>query len=162
MIEVIDNGIGISKEDISIAVQRHATSKIQNAEDLEHISSLGFRGEALASIAAVSNFSIQSHSVDEKTGNLVLIEGGKIVGKKSVGSPCGTSVRVENLFFNTPARLKFLKQELTEKRAIIGLVQKYAFAYSDIQFQLMIDRKGHTANQREWQPAPGFIYTVRS
>jgi len=141
LIEVVDDGVGIAEEDIRFAAHRHATSKIQNITDLEHITSLGFRGEALASIAAVSIFTIQSHAVDENNGNLIRMEGGKFILKKTVGGPNGTLVRVENLFFNTPARLKFLKQELTEKRAIIGLIQKYALAYSSIQFQLVMDGK---------------------
>jgi len=141
LIEVVDDGVGIAEKDIRFAAHRHATSKIQNITDLEHITSLGFRGEALASIAAVSIFTIQSHAVDESSGNLMRMEGGKFIAKKTVGGPHGTLVRVENLFFNTPARFKFLKQELTEKRAIIGLIQKYALAYSSIQFQLVMDGK---------------------
>ncbi len=141
LIEVADDGVGMSAEDMSLVVQRHATSKIRDLDDLEHISSLGFRGEALASIAAVSQFIIQSHTAEESTGHLHQIEAGKLVSSKETGGDAGTIVRVENLFFNTPARLKFLKQELTEKRAILGLVQRYAFAYPHVQFNLMIDGK---------------------
>lgn len=141
LIEVADDGIGISAKDMALVVQRHATSKIQDLDDLEHITSLGFRGEALASIAAVSHFIIQSHSIEDRTGHLHHIEAGKLVSSKEIGGDVGTVVRVENLFFNTPARLKFLKQELTEKRAILGLVQRYAFAYPNIQFTLIMDGK---------------------
>ena len=140
-IEVADDGVGMSAEDMALVVQRHATSKIQDLDDLEHISSLGFRGEALASIAAVSHFTIQSHAAEEITGNLHQIEAGKLVSSKEIGGDAGTIVCVENLFFNTPARLKFLKLELTEKRAILGLVQRYAFAYPHIQFNLKMDGK---------------------
>lgn len=139
LIEVSDNGEGITSKDLKIAVQRHATSKIQNLADLDHITSLGFRGEALASMAAVSHFTIQSRVSDEQTGSQVRMEGGKVVSRKAWGGNTGTSIRVENLFFNTPARLNFLKQELTEKRAIIALVQKYAFNYAGIQFILTMD-----------------------
>lgn len=141
LIEVADNGSGISVEDMKIAVQRHATSKIQNIEDLNYLSSLGFRGEALASIAAVSHFTMQSHAKSENEGTLLRMEGGKLIAKKIWGGPEGTIIRVENLFFNTPARLKFQKQELTEKRAIIGLIQKYAFEYAGIRFFLTMDDK---------------------
>jgi len=99
LIEVVDDGVGISEKDIRFAAHRYATSKIQNITDLEHITSLGFRGEALASIAAVSIFTIQSHAVDESSGNLMRMEGGKFIAKKTVGGPHGTLVRVENLFF---------------------------------------------------------------
>lgn len=141
LIEVADDGIGISAIDMALVVQRHATSKIRDLDDLEHISSLGFRGEALASIAAVSHFTIQSHTKEESSGYLHQIEGGRLVSNREVGGDVGTIVRAENLFFNTPARLKFLKQELTEKRAILGLVQRYAFAYPHVQFILMVDGK---------------------
>lgn len=141
LIEVADDGVGMSAEDMALVVQRHATSKIRDLDDLEHISSLGFRGEALASIAAVSQFTIQSHTAEESTGHLHQIEAGRLVSSKEIGGDAGTIVRVENLFFNTPARLKFLKQELTEKRAILGLVHRYAFAYPHVQFNLMMDEK---------------------
>lgn len=141
LIEVTDNGHGIPSKELSLAIARHATSKIQLAEDLFHIHSLGFRGEALSSIAAVSRFSLQSRVEEEREGNEIIVVGGKLGIQKAVGVPIGSSVRVEDLFFNTPARLKFIKQELTEKRRIIALIQRYAFAYANIRFQLMIDNR---------------------
>jgi DNA mismatch repair protein MutL len=141
LIEVSDNGQGIPAEELPLAIERHATSKIQKADDLSHIHSLGFRGEALSSIAAVSRFTLQSHSKCEREGNEILVIGGKKVSQKVIGIPVGSLVRVEDLFFNTPARLKFLKQELTEKRQIIALIQRYAFAYTNIRYQLIIDNK---------------------
>ncbi len=141
LIEITDNGQGIPGEELPLAIERHATSKIQQADDLSHIRSLGFRGEALSSIAAVSQFTLQSHVENEKEGNEIIINGGKVGSQKTVGMPIGSLVRVEDLFFNTPARLKFIKQELTEKRQIIALIQKYAFAYANIRYQLIIDNK---------------------
>jgi len=139
LIEVSDDGVGIHEEDLPLTIERHATSKIETAEDLTNLHTLGFRGEALASIAAVSEFTLLSHPNQCTQGRLVHCVGG---GKKSiepVGAPFGTSVKVENLFFNTPARLKFLKQEITERRQIVGLVSRYAMAYAHIRFQLTLD-----------------------
>lgn len=141
LIEVADNGQGIPAEESPLAIERHATSKIQQAEDLSHIHSLGFRGEALSSISAVSRFTLQSHVEEEREGNEIIVIGGKQAAQKAIGMPVGSLVRVEDLFFNTPARLKFIKQELTEKRQIIALIQRYAFAYANIRYQLMIDNK---------------------
>ena len=141
LIEVSDNGQGIPAEESPLAIERHATSKIQQADDLSHIHSLGFRGEALSSIAAVSRFTLQSHVEEEREGNEIIVIGGKQAAQKAIGMPVGSLVRVEDLFFNTPARLKFIKQELTEKRQIIALIQRYAFAYANIRYQLMIDNK---------------------
>jgi DNA mismatch repair protein MutL len=141
LIEVSDNGQGIPNEELPLSIERYATSKIQVAEDLFHLHSLGFRGEALSSIAAVSRFTLQSHAVGEIEGNEIIVIGGKNGTNKAVGMPNGSLVRVEDLFFNTPARLKFIKQELTEKRQIITLIQRYAFAYSNIRFHLIIDNK---------------------
>jgi DNA mismatch repair protein MutL len=141
LIEVSDNGQGIPAEESPLAIERHATSKIQQADDLSHIHSLGFRGEALSSIAAVSRFTLQSHVEEEREGNEIIVIGGKQAAQKTIGMPVGSLVRVEDLFFNTPARLKFIKQELTEKRQIIALIQRYAFAYANIRYQLMIDNK---------------------
>ena len=141
LIEVSDNGQGIPAEELPLAIERYATSKIQQADDLSHIHSLGFRGEALSSIAAVSRFTLQSHVEEEREGNEIIVIGGKQAAQKAIGMPVGSLVRVEDLFFNTPARLKFIKQELTEKRQIIALIQRYAFAYAKIRYQLIIDNK---------------------
>lgn len=141
LIEVSDDGVGIFEKDIPLTIERHATSKIETAEDLIHIHTLGFRGEALASIAAVSEFTLLSHPQKTNQGKLIQCVGGRKKKIETCGSPYGTTVRVENIFFNTPARLKFLKKEITEKRQITGLVNRYALAYSQIRFQLVLDNR---------------------
>lgn len=117
LIEVSDDGCGISAEELTLAVARHATSKLRSAEDLFRIETLGFRGEALASIASVSRLTLISREKNAEIGKKIVVEGGKLIASESVGIPVGTLVRVENLFFNVPARLKFLKSDLTEKKS---------------------------------------------
>ena len=107
LIEISDNGQGIPVEEMQLAVARHATSKLQSADDLFHIQTLGFRGEALASIASVSRFTLISRSKAAKSGARLVVEAGKIMQYEPVGVPAGTVVRVEDLFYNVPARLKF-------------------------------------------------------
>lgn len=141
LIEVSDNGAGISMDDLPLAVARHATSKLSTAEDLFHIRTLGFRGEALASIGSVSRLTILSKNPGKKIGARIVVEGGKIVRNEMVGGVPGTIVRVEDLFYNTPARLKFLKRDLTEKQQIDGLVTRYALAYPHNAIQLDEDGK---------------------
>ncbi len=140
-IEVSDDGEGIPTGELPLAVARHATSKLRDAEELSRIHTLGFRGEALASIASVSHFSLISRTSDSITGSLLEVDGSLILGEKTIASPPGTTVRVEDLFFNTPARLKFMKQERSEKQAIENLVTRYAAAYPDVKFQLYLDGK---------------------
>ncbi|MFO3795695.1 MAG: DNA mismatch repair endonuclease MutL [Anaerolineales bacterium] len=135
-IEVADDGCGIPAEELPLAVQRHATSKISRAEDLYHIHTLGFRGEALASIAAVSHLTITSRTIASEHGARIRLEGGRLVGIESVGAPPGTLVRVEHLFYNLPARLKFLKTDLTERRVVDMLISRYALAYPQVRFTL--------------------------
>ena len=136
LIEVADDGCGIPADELSLAVARHATSKLVRSEELFSISTLGFRGEALASIGSVSQMIITSHIADSKTGARIRVEGG-VAGKvEQVGAPVGTVVRVENLFYNVPARLKFLKTDVTERLAIDSLVTRYALAYPDVRFKL--------------------------
>jgi DNA mismatch repair protein MutL len=118
---------------------RHATSKLRAASDLYHIETLGFRGEALASIASVSQLRITTRHNREDAGTFLHIEGGQIVARRSVGAPAGTVIGVENLFYNTPARLKFLKGEMTEKRQIAGVISRYAMAYPRVRFLLEQD-----------------------
>ena len=141
LIETIDNGEGITYKESDIALKRYATSKISSSEDLEKIQTLGFRGEALASIAAVSRFMIESRSENEETGFSSVIEGGDEIGKKSIGRSVGTLIRVEDLFFNVPARLKFLKKDITERRLISLIVSRYALFYSGIRFSLIQEGK---------------------
>lgn len=141
MIEIIDNGSGIESAQSEIALQRYATSKISTSEDLEKIHTLGFRGEALASIAAVSRFTIESRVKNEASGFNYHLEGGEEKSKSSVGRSVGTLIRVEDLFFNVPARLKFLKKDITENRLITLLITKYALFYAGIRFSLLQDGK---------------------
>ena len=141
LIEVIDNGGGIAYEESDIALKRYATSKISSSEDLEKIQTLGFRGEALASIAAVSRFMIESRSENEEIGFNSVIEGGEKTEKKPIGRSVGTLIRVEDLFFNVPARLKFLKKDITERRLISLIVSRYALFSAGIRFSLVQEGK---------------------
>ena len=136
LIEVADDGHGIPAHELELAAARHATSKLVQSEDLFHISTLGFRGEALASIGSVSNMTITSRVAAAREGARLQVDGG-ISGKvEKVGAPVGTVLRVENLFYNVPARLKFLKTDVTERRAIDSLVTRYALAYPNVRFKV--------------------------
>lgn len=135
-IQVADNGSGIAAAEIETAFQRHATSKLREMEDLNAIRTLGFRGEALATIAAVSQLTIISRAAGEDFGTRLTLEGGTIVSRDNSGAPQGTVISVENLFYNVPARLKFLKSDQTEKRLIDEFVTRYALAYPQIRFRL--------------------------
>jgi len=141
LIEVADNGSGIPADELALAVSRHATSKLATAIELFSISTLGFRGEALASIGSVSRMAITSRVVDADTGARIRVEGGQEGTVEKVGAPVGTVVRVENLFYNVPARLKFLKSDTTERRAIDTFVTRYALAYPDVRFKLAEGKK---------------------
>jgi DNA mismatch repair protein MutL len=141
LIEVADDGIGIPSEELSVAVERHATSKLNSAQDLFNISTLGFRGEALASIGSVSRFILTSRSHEADVGARLIVEGGQAYQVESLGTPVGTVARVENLFFNVPARLKFLKSDSTERSQIDALVTRYALAYPSVRFQLKQDAR---------------------
>lgn len=136
---VADNGSGIAAREVDLAFVRHATSKLTTAADLEHVQTLGFRGEALASIAAVSLTTLTTRQRDEETGTQIRIEGGEILQRKSVAATAGTTLVIEHLFFNTPARLKFLKSETTEKRLIAAVVTRCAMAYPAVRFVLEQD-----------------------
>ncbi|MBC7233730.1 MAG: DNA mismatch repair endonuclease MutL [Chloroflexi bacterium] len=141
LIRVSDNGCGIPEDEASLAFTRHATSKISSEEDLTHIQTLGFRGEALASIAAVSHVTMLTCVKNADTGTLLRLEGSELVQKEKRASPPGTIVTVENLFYNTPARLKFLRSEATESSHIIKLVSAYAIAYPELRFTLIDNGK---------------------
>src|SRR5688572_10661169 len=137
LIEVADDGHGIPPAELELAASRHATSKLVQSEDLFRISTLGFRGEALASIGSVSRLTLTSRVKDIKEGARLKVDGG-VAGKvEKVGAPVGTTVSVENLFYNVPARLKFLKTDVTEKRAIDALITRYALAYPQVRFKVM-------------------------
>ena len=140
-ISVKDNGCGILNLDTVRVFERHATSKINNAEDLFRIKSLGFRGEAMASIAAVSEVELTTKSGDEEDGTIIDIRGGYIKQNIRAGHPTGTSVIVRNLFFNTPARKKFLKSDLSEQASITDVVQRQALANPGVSLRLIRDGK---------------------
>src|SRR5574340_219798 len=136
LIEVGDDGSGIPSSELAVAVSRHATSKLSSAEDLFHIDTLGFRGEALASIASVSRMTITTRTPDAGQAARLHVEGGRAGAVEPTGAAPGTLVRVEDLFYNVPARLKFLKSDITERRAIDSLVTRYALAYPVVRFRL--------------------------
>jgi DNA mismatch repair protein MutL len=135
-IRVSDNGCGIPRAEAVLAFARHATSKISSEDDLSHIRTLGFRGEALASIAAVSQVSLLTRAASEDTGTLLRVEAGEVLQNEKHGGTPGTVITVENLFYNTPARLKFLRSEATESSHIIKLTSAYAMAYPELRFNL--------------------------
>lgn len=141
LIEVSDDGAGIPSEEMPLAVARHATSKLRTADDLFHIRSLGFRGEALASVGSVARMVVISRNRDSELGGKLVVEAGKSSGVEKVGVPVGTVITVENLFYNVPARLKFLKTDMTERNLIHQLVTRYAIAYPDIRFRLISEGK---------------------
>ena len=136
---VTDDGIGMTEEDARLAVLRHATSKIQGVEDLFDIASLGFRGEALASIASVSNFVLTTRKQDSEWGTRVIIDGGTCIDCLPYGTTPGTTIEVKNLFYNTPVRRKFLKTERTESIKISDIVGKLALSNPQISFKLIIN-----------------------
>jgi DNA mismatch repair protein MutL len=136
LIQITDNGCGMVRDDALLAFERHATSKIKNAEDLLSVATLGFRGEALPAIASVSRLRLETRAPDEDSGTIVEINGGKIFKVEEAGLPAGTSLTIRDLFFNTPARKKFLKAETTELSHIASLVTHYALAHPDKHFEL--------------------------
>ena len=139
LIRISDDGNGILSDEVELAFARHATSKLRTVHDLESLSPLGFRGEALASIAAVSHISVTTRHHTEAKGTSLRLEGGRTLHHRAVGAPTGTVLTVENLFYNTPARLKFLKAENTEKRHIASVISRYAMAYPHVRFVLEQD-----------------------
>lgn len=146
-IRVTDNGGGIEKEQVPLAFLRHATSKIEKVEDLLQISSLGFRGEALSSISAVSQMEVITKTPEALTGVRYVIEGGREKTLEEVGAPNGTTMLVRNLFFNTPARGKFLKTAMTETGYVSGYMEQLALSHQDISFKYMVNgqTKLHTS-----------------
>lgn len=140
-IEVADDGAGIHSDELPLTISRHATSKLSTAEDLFHIHTLGFRGEALASIGSVSHLAITSRADDSDIGAQLRVDGGHMSDVEPVGVPVGTVVRVADLFYNVPARLKFLKKDITERRHIDEFVTRYALAYPEVRFQLRQDER---------------------
>ena len=139
IIQVIDNGKGMSETDARMAFERHATSKIQKADDLFALSTMGFRGEALASIAAIAQVEVKTRTSDKEVGSLLRISGSKVEAQEPVSTPVGTSICVKNIFYNVPARRKFLKTDQTERRNILVEVERVALAHPDIEFTLIDD-----------------------
>lgn len=140
-IRVTDNGKGILKEDMPLAFERHATSKIRKIEDLEKVYSMGFRGEAVASISSVSKFTMITKTKDDILGHKMVVQGEHVLEREDVGAPQGTTIIVEELFYNTPVRFKFLKQDAAEFRYIKELVQNMALANLNVAFELINDSK---------------------
>lgn len=140
-IRVTDNGEGISSEEAEIAFLRHATGKISSLEDLNAIKTLGFRGEALASIAAVTRLKMLTKRREDKAGTKLVISGGHVMSKEMTGTPDGTTFVIEDVFYNTPARKKFLKTDGAEGNKIIEFVSKFALSYPDISIKLISNNK---------------------
>ncbi|NAS29860.1 DNA mismatch repair endonuclease MutL [Flavobacteriaceae bacterium R38] len=136
LIQVIDNGIGMSTTDARLSFERHATSKIRFAEDLFHLNTKGFRGEALASIAAIAHVEMSTNQADVDVGTQIKIEGSTIISQEAIVTPKGTSIAVKNLFYNIPARRNFLKSDQVELRHIIDEFQRVALAHADIHFEM--------------------------
>ena len=159
LMRVTDNGCGIERDDLPVAVRRHATSKIKDETDLEAIMTLGFRGEALAAIAAVSDLRIISKTATAETGSCIEVSGGVVIGVGDRAAQNGTTVMVENLFANVPARRKFLKKDVTEAMAVTAVVERIALSHPEISFRLIIDGnvKLETAGDGNLQSA---IYAV--
>jgi DNA mismatch repair protein MutL len=155
LIQIADNGCGMVRDDAMLAFERHATSKMKNAEDLLSIATLGFRGEALPSIASVSRLHLETRAPEEASGTVIEINGGKIFKIEEAGVPTGTSITIRDLFFNTPARKKFLKAESTELSHIASLVTHYALAHPGKHFEL------HSATNAVLVAPPVGGYTER-
>ncbi|MBQ1308838.1 MAG: ATP-binding protein, partial [Ruminococcus sp.] len=136
---VTDDGCGIAKDDVRVAFLRHATSKVREEDDLDRIATLGFRGEALASIAAVSRLQLITRHKDEETGTSYLIEGGEEQLFDDAGCPAGTTFVIRDLFFNIPARAKFLKKDVAEGNAVSAVLDKVALSHPEIAFSFIRD-----------------------
>ena len=137
LIRITDDGCGIAKDDMEIAFERHATSKIRKAEDLEEVRTMGFRGEALASIAATAKVEMVSKKDGEETGHRLVVEGGKTLEFTEAGRSVGTTITVQNLFYNTPVRYKFLKKDYTEVGYIEDAVTRIALVNKDVAIKLI-------------------------
>ena len=138
LIRVTDNGEGMSKEDAKNAIMRHATSKIRDAQDLYSINTLGFRGEALASISAVSRFRLITKQPTNVAGYLMQCDGGIVISNGEIGAEIGTCIEVRDLFFNTPVRQKFMRTDAVELRHIAEVVSRYALLHPNISWTLCI------------------------
>ncbi len=155
LIRVTDNGCGIEKEDLPVALKRHATSKIKDKDDLDSIMTLGFRGEALAAISSVSSMTIITKTRDADIGYMLTAEAGNVVDIAEVGASDGTTVVVNDLFYNVPARRKFLKKDSTEAMNVAALVEKVALSRPDVSIQLLVD-----GEERFKTPGDGKLYNT--
>ena len=140
-IRITDNGCGISEADVPVAFLRHATSKIADKDDLNKIMTLGFRGEALASIAAVSKVEVLTKQSNEEYGTHYIIEGAEEKLFEKSGCPDGTTIIIRDIFYNVPARLKFLKKDVTEANSVSSIVNKIALSHPDVSFKFIRDNK---------------------
>ena len=138
-ITVIDDGCGLEKDDLRLAIMPHATSKISSAEDLDTIATLGFRGEALASIAGISRIEIKSRFLDEEVGAFIQVQGGNIIKEGECALNCGTTIRVDSLFYNTPARFKFLKPPKSEENSVTKLIYELIISNPYVSFKYIVD-----------------------
>ena len=158
-IRISDNGKGIAEDDMEIAFERHATSKIRVAEDITKVTSMGFRGEALASIAAIANVEMISRTKDSNIGHKIVVEGGKVLEQTEIGAPIGTTITVRNLFYNTPVRYKFLKKDYTESGYIEDAITRLALVNRNIAFKLI--NSGKTVIQTNGNgDEKGVIYSI--
>lgn len=150
-IKIIDNGSGIAKDDVKFAFERHATSKIRTAEDLETVRSMGFRGEALASIAAISHVEVVTKTESDFMGSKVIVEGGEVVEQEETGAQNGTTITVSNLFYNTPVRYKFLKKDYTELRIYRRYYNKNCFSKSRCCYSFVKWNQNPSKNKWKWR-----------
>ncbi len=139
LVQVVDNGLGMTGEDLKLAFKRHATSKIWKVEDLEQIETLGFRGEALPSIASVSKVEAISREKGQSVADRILLDAGRITKSDKIAAPVGTNIQVKQLFYNTPARRNFLRADSTELQQIISIIKRFFLAYPDVEFVVIHD-----------------------
>ena len=160
LIRITDNGCGIQGDDLEIAFERHATSKIREANDLATVRTMGFRGEALASVAAISYIEVISRSEKEEIGHRIVIEGGNVLEKEEIAAPIGTSITVKNLFYNTPVRYKFLKKDYTEAGYIEDIITRLALVHQEIAFKLMNSGKRLIQTPGKGADNKSIIYSI--
>ena len=150
LIKITDDGCGIAQDDMEIAFERHATSKIRKAEDLEVVKTMGFRGEALASIAAIAKVEMISKKADSDVAYKIIVEGGKTVEFTEAARSVGTTITVQNLFYNTPVRYKFLKKDYTEAGYIEDAVTRIALVNRNVAIKLISNGKNNNSNKWKW------------
>ena len=139
LIAITDNGSGMGRDDALLSIERHATSKILDVDDIEHVATLGFRGEALAAVSAVSHFTLLTRTAADEAGTEVIVAGGKLTDVKEAGGPVGTRIEARRLFFNVPARRKFLRADQTELAHIRQMFVVYALAHPEVGWRLVVD-----------------------